>query len=323
MNVHKKFESGQNAPHHKIVDGDQRILDPNQYGIIGQILHVLADYPTGGPTNSIGVNDDQNKIFVPTLQFSEIGATKVQRTLNTSRKLNAHNQYSPSIVTLMIEATVTKQGPDSNNSNTPKSTLLQGILKCGTGMANQGTQSGAKLDFGSTLVAPPIELDPRIIFDIAEGTMLSFPAAYFQLDLLYTSVAVDGFATKGSVLGPNYDVVWSLGYEPQGNSQPVTMTQLAPAQDLASGGIDSTMFFRPKYATHVYFLWTEWLAAHTLLVSFVNANGQVVWSVTYPGGPLELPPKAIPWPADAVALAVNQTSGSAYTFFKCVSVLEF
>jgi hypothetical protein len=323
MNVHK-FQSGQNAPHHKIVDGDRRLLDPDQYGMIGQILHVLADYPTGGPTNSIGVNDDQNKIFVPTLQFSEVGATRVQRTLNTSRKLNAHNQYSPSIVTLMIEATVTKLGPDSSNANTPKSTILQGVLKCGTGMANQGTQSGAKLDFGSTLVAAPIELDPRIIFDIAEGTMLSFPAAYFQLDLLYTSVAADGFATKGSVLGPNYDVVYSLGYEPQGSSLPVTMTQLAPAQDLASGGIETTMFFRPKYAKEVYFIWQDWTTTGGLVldVVFVNANGQVVWEVAnYPNG--ALPPERLPWPADAVAVGVKQTSGSAYEFFKCVSILEF
>jgi len=302
--------------HHKIVPGDKRILDPDQFGLVGQILNVVADRTTtDGAGNPVVINTDQNTVLVAPVRFDEVGLTKIQRTLQTSRKLNAHNQYSPSIITIAIESTVA-QLQENGGSGHATETLLQGILRYGTGMANQGTQSGKFLTFAD------IELDPRIIFDIQLGTMLSFPASYFQLDLLYTSVGVGMFGTVGDPLGPNYQVQYSLGYEPQGNSLPVTMTQLHPASSLESGGGGDTFFFRPKYSTHLYFTWFVWTTGAVLDILFYNANGTGMMNITaYPGG--VSPPAIIPWPAEAVAVRVQQSSGSPYGNFRCVSILDF
>jgi hypothetical protein len=293
---------------HKIVSGDKRILDPDQFGLIGQTLNVIADRTVGTDT----VNTDPNTIIVPPVAVTEAGSTKIVRTLNTSRKLNANNQYAPSMITLAIESTVTKRAAILSNT---KSTNLQGILKYGTGMANQGTQSGAALSFAS------IELDPRILFDLVQGTMLSFPASYFQLDLLYTAVTTAGGGetfVAGEPLGPNYQVVYSLGYEPQVHPGAVTMTQFPDMADLNTG--DSQFFFRPKYSTGVYFLWSTWTVT-PLQVFFYNAEGAQVWAITTYA--VANPPAILPWPADAIAVNVTNATGSNMPFFKCVSVLGF
>ena len=287
----------------KPVPGDRRILDPDQFGLIGQTLNIIAD-------NSDGVNTDPNTIIVPRVQNTEVGTTFIQRNLNTSRKLNAHNQYSPSIITLAIESTVVKRAP---TLATVRSTNLQGVLKYGTGMANQGTQSGQELSFAS------IDLDPRILFDLVQGTVLSFPASYFQLDLLYTAVTVTGEEfVLGDPIGPNYQVVYSLGYEPQAHPNTVTMTQLSEKGDLNTGS--SEFFFRPKYSTGVYFLWDAW-AVTPLEVFFFNAEGKQVWNVA--NYAVANPPAILPWPADAVAVEVTNATGSNMGFFKCVSILGF
>lgn len=297
---------------HKVIPGDKRILDPSQFGLLGQTLNVIADRAdTSGPITST-VNTDPNTIVVAPVTASEAGGTYIQRTLNTSRKINAENQYAPSMITLAIESTVTKRAEILSNT---LSTNLQGILKYGTGMANQGTQSGAPLSFAN------VDLDPRILFDLAEGTLLSFPAAYFQLDLLYTAVAVDvdpgDTFIEGEPIGPNYQVVYSLGYEPQVHPGQVTMTQLSKTCDLHAG--DNEFFFRPKYSTGVYFVWSAWTVT-PLAVTFYNAEGQIVWNVSYV---VANPPAILPWPADAVAVNVSNATGSNMPFFKCVSVLGF
>ena len=281
--------------------GDGRLLDPNQYGLIGQTLNVKCDEVN---------NDDPNTIIVAPVLFPEAGGMFIQRTLLTGRKLNANNQYSPSIITLAVESTLVKRAATLNPVH---STNLQGILKYGTGAANQGTQSGAELDFAS------IKLDPRIIFDLVQGTVLSFPAAYFQLDLLYTAATVDGEEfVKDDPIGPNYQVVYSLGYEPQAHPNTVTMTQFSKTCDLNAG--DTEFFFRPKYSTSVYFLWADW-SVTPVQVFFFNAEGKQVWNVTNYAA--TLPPTILPWPADAVAVEVTNATGMSMGFFKCVSILGF
>lgn len=305
----------------KTRESDRRILDPDQFGLLGQILNVVADrYGTTMSGASQVVNNDPNTIIVAPVSTSEAGSAYIQRTLKTGRKLNAVNQYEPSVITLAIESTLTTRvGPLSNVF----STNLQGVLRYGTGMANQGTQSGAPLPFAS------IDLDPRIIFDLSEGTLLSFPTAYFELDLLLTSVAPDqgggvGTFTAGEILSPNYQVVYSLGYEQQGHAGSVSMTQLSRNGDLTAGA--GEFFFRPKYATSVYFLWADWTKT-PLEVIFYNAEGKQVWVFSlYSGVNLAgdmIDPLVLPWPADAVAVSATNKSGADMAFFKCVSVLEF
>ena len=284
--------------------GDRRILDPDQFGLLGQVINVVAD-------NTDNVNTDPNTILVPQVSAAEAGGTFIQRKLITGRKINAHNQYAPSIITLGIESTVVKRAPALA---TVKSTNLQGVLRYGTGMANQGTQSGQPLEFAD------IDLDPRILFDLVQGTVLSFPASYFQLDLQYTAVTTDDadVFVEGDVIGPNYQVIYSLGYEPQAHPNTVTMTQLAEKCDLNTGS--GEFFFRPKYSTGVYFLWDDWTKT-PLQVFFFNAEGKQVWNVT--NYAVANPPTILPWPADAVAVEVTNATGSNMGFFKCVSILGF
>jgi len=188
-------------------------------------------------------------------------------------------------------------------------------------MANQGMQTATKVALGN------VTLDPRIIFDINEGVLLSFPTAFFDLDYLLTSVTVDdGGFTAGLPVGPDYQVVYSLGYEPSARVRPVTMTQLHPAADLESGSEFATYFFRPKYASSVYFIWSDWTNTgsppSSLAITFINSENNEVWHIPdYAAGVIPVP--ELPWPSDAVAVRVQQNTGSPMVFFKCVSVLEF
>jgi len=305
----------------KPVQGDRRILDPNEFGLLGQVLKVKAVDPLEEAVGSLGVNKDPNQFLLGPITQGEAGGTKLQRLILTSRKLNAHNQYNPSIITLAIESTVTKVGVSLDDSY-PKETILQGVLKFGSGMANQGMQNGTPLDFLAGL-----KLDPRIIFDIGQGTQLSFPTAYFQLDLLYTSVGNEqgsGFAADLPV-GPDYQVVYSLGYEPVAAShKTVTMTQFPTAIDIGAG--DSVAFFRPKFGKGVYFQSSPWTpsvddptSVETFEVAFYNAFGNISWTVTYQ---MNNPPIVLPWPADSVACLVSAPEGTPLPWFRCVSILE-
>lgn len=290
---------------------DKRILDPGQYGLLGQTLEVICDDTTG-------INKNPNTLIVPPISASEAGGTEVTRLIKTGRFLNAQNQLNPSIITLAIDATVTKLGT-SDNEGEPQESLLQAVLRFSTGNGNQGTQSSTALTFAN------IELDPRIIIDLSHGTMLSFPAAQFQFDLLLTSVTTDsvGF-TAGVPVGPNYNVTYSLGYEAQMHAGAVTMTQLHPERDLASGGSGKTFFSRPQYATSLYFSWLNWTdnTRNPLNVTFYNAQGNAIWNVSMYSN-ASVPPAVLPWPPDAVAVAVEQSSTHPFSWFRCTSYLEF
>lgn len=288
---------------------DERLLDPKEAGALGQVFEIRADIST-----TVAEPIDTNTLSVDRLTPLEVGSTFITRKLN-GRKLSAKNQKNPSVITLAVESIVSKLQPVLGAGHAQE-TILQGILQYGTGAGQQGVQPSTVLPFAGA------EIDGRIIFDIDTGVFLSFPAAYFQLDFLYTSVCKEGFGTVNDIVGPNYQVTFSLGYEPQVHLGEVTMTKLLPQRDLAIG--DTATFARPKYSTGIYFQWHDWGTGGVtpLTISFTNANGQTVWLIVGYSSAV-LPPVVLPWPADAVAVNVGNLSGAVMGFFRAVNILEF
>lgn len=288
---------------------DRRLLDPENFGVLGKIFQINCD---GVPQSGGG-----ELLAVPPIQASELGTKYLQRTLKGVNN-NASNQNRPSIITIAIEATVTTLGDSANSDDT----ILQGVLKFGTGAGQNGIQPGVDLIAGNST------LDGRLIFDLASGTMLSFPASSFGIDFLYTATkGAPGFAHAGAPVGPNYNVTFSLGYEPQSHTDRVTMTQLASTQDVA---VAATVFFpRPKYATALYVTWNEW---HTPTVSpvelvFYNGSGVAIFTIEYLGGGANGSnlPAIVPWPANALYMGVANGSGgggATMSFLRVVNILD-
>lgn len=284
---------------------DHRILDPKESGMLGQVFDIRADVST------VAIDPiASNTLVVDQVRPNEVGSTSISRKLN-GRKLSARNQHNPSIITMALESVMTAPQPLRGVGHAQE-TILQGMLKFGSGGGQQGQQPS--IDFSGNII------DGDIIFDIDTGVMLSFPAAFFQLDFLYTSVCLEGF-TLGDIIGPNLQTTFSLGYEPQVHLGEVTMTRLCHTRDLAVAGIE--VFSRPKYSSSVYFEWFNWnnVGFSPIGVSFTNMNGEVVWSIVYTNA--DNPPKIIPWPADAINVVVTNTSPGILQFLKAVNILEF
>lgn len=282
---------------------DARILDPGQPAQLGKIYQINAQ--------SVG-NNNGSVLGVDPVQVSEVGLFKIARNLR-GYSLNSVEQHAPDIITLAIEATPTLLG-----TGIADSTILQGILHFGTGSGHNGASPVAVIPYADTV------LDSRIIFDITAGTMLSFPASFFQLDFLYTSSNRLGFVA-GRSLGPNYNVTFSLGYGQKSHATQVTMTQLAGQDLLTAGPGVARTFFRPKYATDLYFTWSDWNIAGSspITLFFFDSNNVNTYTILYTN--VSNPPNVIPWPADAIVVqATNTTTApNVVQFLRCVSILDF
>lgn len=289
---------------------DRRLLDPSEAGMLGRVYNVRADVSIVAPEHL-----DSNTLVVDRVMPLEVGQSIIKRDLKGG-PLSAHNQFSPSIVTMALESTLTTK--TSSEGGSAEEAILQGVLQFGSGSGSQGAQP-SNFEVGSLL------LDGRIIFDINTGVMISFPGAFFQLDFLYTAGVAGGFITAGAPVGPSYQVTYSLGYEPQVHQGAVQMTQFAPDVNIpASPAVGSSVqFFRPKYSTEIFFTWSNWQNAGftPLNVAFNNMQGLTVWSLVYPN--TSLPPQRLPWPADAVEVVVTNVSAGTMNLFRAISILEF
>lgn len=297
------FEEGSDMPNPKPMF-DQRLLDPSEPAQLGKVFQINA-LPA---SNNNGI-----VLSVAPVSAGEVasGLKRIQRTLK-GYQINAVNQHAPTIITLAVEATVTRVSTSNSSA-----TVLQGVLQFGTGSGQNGVGPTGALPFGD------IELDSRIIFDIASGTMLSFPASYFKLDFLYTSVSHAGFVA-GEDLGPNYNVTFSLGYEQKAHATQVTHTQLLGGHLSAPPAPDTFgRFARPKYATDFYLQWSEWniATASPMGIAFFNGNNTVIGNVIYTN--TSNPPNVIPWPADCIAITVDNQSADTMDEVRCISILDF
>ncbi len=284
---------------------DHRILDPSEFGKLGGVFSFLAN---GAPDRS------GTQFIIDKVRPGEAGSKLLQRKV-AGPTLSAQNQLNPSIITMVIESTVI----DNGNAAIPggSSSILQGILQFGTGSGQQGAQPSIPI------AATGGDTDGRIIFDIDSGVFISFPASFFHIDFLYTGTRAAGWPAN-QVIGPNYQVTFSLGYGAQVHVGEVTMTQFCPTCDLAKAAANIQFFSRPKYSTGVFFQWTEWNQAGftPLEVMFINGQGTICWDVPAYSN-VANPPAILPWPADAVALSVTNLAAGVMTNFRAVHILEF
>lgn len=264
---------------------DQGIFDQENPTLLGKVFKITP--------NPIAAGDVGKHVIV-------------QDFINDGIQVGASAEGNPHVITLAVDGVEL----DATGIGGPTEQLLiQGVIRFGTGTSQAG-QPGA-----SQLPSIPSE----IVFDVENGTTVSFPATAFVFFIRYTGVARTAAYALNDIIGPTYTINVSMGYGDKAKAIPATKTDpmfASIAHGASGGGVQRALYARAFQVT-----WKEYSGAGSagpVDVNVANFQNTIVYTFrlapNVAGTPF-LPPPIIPWPAGAQSLTVtNQDGANPITF---------